>query len=78
MAKRKTIVDQQQEVDFTRLATNYENHSKNDEVHFKDIKDRLDKIDGKLDMWSIKVSAIGGGMGIITTIIVLLLTRQLG
>lgn len=61
-----------------RLAINYDNHNKQDERHFGDIKERLDRIESKLDMWSLKVAGIGGGMGILTTIIVLLITKVIG
>ena len=78
MVKRKSETDQRQEVDFTRLVTNYENHSKQDETHFSDIKERLDRIETKPDAWTIKVATIGGGAGILTTIVVLLITKIMG
>ena len=70
--------DQKQEVAFTRLATNYENHTKQDEEHFADIKARLQNIEKKIDLWSLKVAGIGGGMSLLVTIVVLLLTKVIG
>lgn len=66
------------ELAFQRLVINYENHTKQDEEHFADIKERLASIEKKLDSWGLKVAGIGGGMSVLVTIIVLLLTKVIG
>ena len=57
------------------LAINYENHTKQDEECFDEIKERLKNIEAKLDKWTVKVAGISGAMGLLSGLVVLLLGK---
>ena len=68
----------EQDLAFARLVTNYENHSKQDEEHFTAIREQLTAIESKVDKWSWKTATMGGGMGLVISILFLVLTKIIG
>ena len=78
MVKGESKEQIKKDLAFQRLLTNYENHSKQNDESFKAIKEQLFVIEAKVDRWTWKIAGIGGGMGIIASIMVLLISKLLG
>lgn len=57
------------------LRLNAENHNESDIEHFSDIKERLDRIEAKLDKWTLKVAGFSAVGGLIASVVVVLITK---
>lgn len=68
----------ERDISFTRLATNYENHTRQDTEHFETINKKLDSIEVKLDRLFWKVGGISATVSLTVAILMLIIRVKTG
>ena len=65
----------EQDVAYIKLATNYENHTRQDDEHFIGIRSTLEDIEKKIDKLNWRVAGISSVVSFLVSIIVFIMSK---